>query len=257
MSNVKFLFSINTGRCGSDYLAKIFSKIDDCDSKHEAIPVGNGQEMWDFNCANESGMRKLSDTKFKGILGGDKSRVYVDTSHLFIKGFGWYATDYIDEEEIGVIVLKRNKALVVNSFYRIGSSILMHMGKKWLLSPCRSNPIIPPPRISCLSSVLSYYMAWYLKRIYSRINKVLLKLSFSVKEPIFLNNYELECLNWYVDETYALAEKFKVKFPKIKFYEVDIQQLNDLDEVKKVLDFYELPYSQAINDVVGVRSNLK
>jgi len=258
MSKIKYIFSINTGRCGSDYLSKIFSKVEGCNSNHEADPIGNGKFMFEYNLGKRKNMELLAKSKFNDIINETSSGIYADTSHLFIKGFGNYVKNYIDEKEVGIIILKRDKKSVVNSFYRIHSSLLLHNGKKWLLSPNKHNPLIQPPSFLFLSSQHSYLIAWYLKRLFSRINKFLFAtFSTKVKEFSFIKKYEFQCLEWYYDETYALADDFKRKHSNIKFYEVQLEQLNNQYEVERLLQFFDLKYNSNIDAILGKASNNK
>lgn len=37
--NIKYIFCVSTGRCGTDYLAGLFKSIDNCEVYHEQKPL--------------------------------------------------------------------------------------------------------------------------------------------------------------------------------------------------------------------------
>ncbi|MFA7173873.1 MAG: hypothetical protein WC340_10755 [Kiritimatiellia bacterium] len=73
----------------------------------------------------------------------------------------------------------------------------------------------------------------------------------------WLTNYELACLKWYVRETEAQMEEFKKQFPRIKYYEVEIKDLNSLAKVQKLLDFFGCKGKKSLTEAVGIPRNIK
>jgi len=255
MSEIKYIFSINSGRCGSDYLSKVFTAINGCNSNHEAEPIGNGEVLQNYNKGCFSEMRELGVSKFSSIASENITGIYSDTSHLFIQGIGWYMPEVIPEENVGMVVLTRDKESVVKSFYRIGSTPLTNSGKKWLIELCKKDPIIKPPKVGLLSVKQSYYFSVGIKKLISRFNR---NLGAELKEPKFLIDYELNSLRWYYDEIHALGKNFLIQYPNIKSYTIDIEQLNDFDEVTSMFDFFGLSYDiDELGKLVGNSTNRK
>jgi hypothetical protein len=254
---VDYIFCINTGRCGSNYLFHIFSKADNCIAVHEPPPICNKLPMQAFLDGDEAPIRALMPAKIEQIkrTRGDASQ-YIETNHCFIKGFGWFVPEHIPPERIGIIILRREKDKVVESYWRIETTPVSERGRKWLISPKRKNPILPPPFRWVSPRFTMSVMRW-------------LALPFRGKKwfrmlhiprppvPAWLERFERAALDWYVDETYALGEAYQQKFPGIRYYPVTVEELNDPAKVKEMLDFFGSSYSAGIDEIVGRPTNLK
>lgn len=203
-------------------------------------------------------MKKITQEKVKIIKGyKHEYRLYVETNHCFIKGFGWFIPQYIPEDKIGVIILKRDTSKIVKSLLRIGCSPLTPFGRRWITTPDKKDPLVQPPMI-VISPQITYLLAYFLKSVF-RCAKVLFRkiLSRELPYPRWLINYEFRCLKWYVDETIAQKEVFKKQFPNIKFYEVNVEDLNSIEQVKNMLDYFGCKVKASMSDVVGEPTNLK
>ena len=96
---IEYLFSINTGRSGSKYVARLFDYVEGCKAQHEAVPIMNDPFM--RKClkgatpASNRFCREAMEEKWQSIQAfkGD-APLYVETSHTFIKGFGWIPNYY-------------------------------------------------------------------------------------------------------------------------------------------------------------------
>ena len=75
--------------------------------------------------------------------------------------------------------------------------------------------------------------------------------------PRWLINYELECLEWYVDETSERSKAFLRMYPDIKYYEVEIGELNTIESVQKMLLHFGCSWESSLIDTVGKPTNLK
>lgn len=64
---IKYIFSINAGRSGSDYLTELLSKAENTASVHEGLPTMIGSPMQEFNEGNEAALRALMTIKMKQI----------------------------------------------------------------------------------------------------------------------------------------------------------------------------------------------
>jgi hypothetical protein len=254
----EYLFSINTGRSGSHYLASLFEHVSDCRAFHEPEPIGNGEVMRRYARGDVSAMRRFTEQKVEAIRAskGD-SRTYVETNHCFIKGFGWFIPEYLPEGNIGVIILKRDKVKVAESILRIGYSPLNGQGREWISTPEMQSPIVPPPKRS-LSPKTTYNCARFASFLIRRTKR--LKRSAaetSIQYPKWMVDYEMECLKWYVEETEAKAEAFRKKYPRIKYYETNVEELNSIDSVRQMLSHFGLSEDEPFKDVVGKPTNLK
>lgn len=255
---VKYIFSINAGRSGSHYLSKLFEHVSGCRAFHEPKPTGNGRAMRYYHLGNEEPMRRLTQNKVNKIRNichdGD---VYVETNHCFIKGFGWFIPEYLPEDSIGVIFLTREKDRIVQSLLRVGCSPLLRRGRKWILTPNVAEPFLTPPK-RIISTRLTYHSFRVFRTLFHIQGKVCNVFGLaSPRIPYWIHNYELECLEWYVDETAALSEAYKKKHGNIKYIQISVDQLNNFEQFKKVLNFFGLKERETIHYIIGRTTNLK
>lgn len=212
---VKYIFSINSGRSGSDYLTKLLSCSTNTVSIHEGFPIMNGIPMVKFNNDNESELKTLMPLKLKQIRKsvGHKNKVYCETNHSFIKGWGYLLPDnYIPQEEIAVIILRRNIQDTIYSLLRIhdipGSS---QANRTWYL------PIKSEKNISNFSE----------------------------------NSNPYDICKWYINEINLRAEKYKYDFPKITYVESNLEDLNDYKIVLKIFRKLGLNPSDKLKTACG------
>ena len=110
MGNLQYIFSINAGRSGSDYLTELLSLADNTISIYEGFPLMNGAPMRQFNNGDPSALDALMPIKLKEIQKSRKHQktIYSETNHSFIKGWGYLIPDeYIPQEDIGIVILRR------------------------------------------------------------------------------------------------------------------------------------------------------
>lgn len=126
------IFTVSTGRCGTDFLAKILGRLDGVHSEHEPSP--DFVEVMRISQDDPSAaMQFLKDRKLPAIQSTSAPN-YVETSHLFCKGF------FEPLFELGVlpdvIFLSRNPRDIAKSLCRIGTiPARTENGLKYLLSP--------------------------------------------------------------------------------------------------------------------------
>ena len=259
MKTTEYIFSINTGRSGSDYLSAIFKHVHDCQSFHEQWPVGNGKEMRSYSQGHLAPMKRIAERKvnvIKELKGNHK--LYFESNHCFIKGFGWFIPNYLPQDRIGVIILKRDSSKIAESLLRIGCSPLNKLGRDWISTPDMNNPLVAPPKI-WVNPRATYQCARLIKscgiRPASFFTKTILRKNFYY--PEWLRAYELKCLKWYVEETNAKAGAFIRQYPKIKYYEIDIESLNSSVLVQQMLEHFGCKAKESLSDVVGKPTNLK
>ena len=234
---VKYIFCINTGRSGSHYLATILNNCNNIKSYHEPAPIMNGEVMIEYLKGNKKPIRPLLDKKIEFIKKTiNKDDVYIETNHTFIKGFGWEIVNKLPKSQLAVIWLKRDLKDIVESFYRIDNTPLNHNGLIWMFNPLMKHL---ETKIS-LKFKLRYKILFFLNRfLKSKYNKSF----FKFKKPFFFVAQEKKYLKWYVQETDLQAERFKEKFPDIKFFELNTRQLNKPEVYKAMFDFFEIDFS--------------
>jgi len=195
-------------------------------------------------------MKRLMDQKISEIKRLSGKSCYAETNHCFIKGFGWLIPEYIPSNQIGVIILKRDKKKVINSFMRLGHSPLTPHGRVWYMTPEMKHPLAAPP--SFWGSVKGYYhMVRYINYLlfYKGVNKEL------SHEPEWIKDYAWRLMDWYIDEVYRWADVYKQTFPNIRYFETDVNYLNRTDGVQTMLEYFGLSADDKIVHHVGRRSN--
>ena len=259
---IKYIFCINPGRSGSHYLAKLFSKAENCVAQHEPKPIMNSYAMIDFLNHDTKAMEALMPQKMTSIqaLKGEEA-VYMEANHCFIKGFAWFLPQYIPQEEIGVIILKRNPDKVVNSYFSIDCTPFNNCGAGWLMKHNAKNVQSYFP---AQFSKIGYFFKSQFLRIQNYFNvrpKLLKRLSLGTIQklgyPFFLKKIVKKSLEWYVEETYRQAEHYQKKFPNIHYQEVNIEDLNEEKAVKKLFAGFGLEAQKSLGEVLNRPTNLK
>ncbi|MFK7790858.1 MAG: hypothetical protein AB8C95_15360 [Phycisphaeraceae bacterium] len=255
---IDYLFSINTGRSGSNYLGQILEHVVGCRAMHEPAPIGNGEVMRRYLRGEAMPMKEFARKKLEAIKQLKKgSQVYAETNHCFIKGFGWFVPEHLPAEKIGVVILKREPKKIAQSLLRIGCTPLVAGGREWIKTPEIESPLVEPPK-RMGSRRLAYHAARLIKLPLRALDFMVDRcLGSRLGYPSWLTEYELECLEWYVQETYARAELFKKTHPNIRYYEVSIDELNSLESVEAMLKHFGLAAKPSLKDLVGKPTNLK
>lgn len=246
---IKYLFCINTGRSGSNYLGNMLKHCSGVYSTHEPEPVLNGKPMRNYLLGKPDQMKKLIPLKIDQIQSHLKdAQVYFESSHMFIKGFGWLLPEHIPHEEIGVVILKRDAIKIRDSFFRIRTSPLNKLGRQWLMPIGMKNSICKP-KSNYLKEIAWLYF------LESKLNKSLFKINKSQS----IENAEKEALEWYIKETHAQAEEFKKTFPNITYFETTTEKLNDVKEYENIFRAFNLNFEpeSSFFEKLGVRTNLK
>ena len=246
--NVKYIFCISTGRCGTDYLSKLLATLKDCNSYHEQKPRLHKREMREYLKGNKLPVQNLMSQKIEQI-NSSKDVLYSDTSHVFIKSFGWEIPKQIPQDEIGIIILKRDIDKVVESTHRTQSGPFNDLGRDWVIYP-HKNTILRPP-----ISMMKYNLLRFILKIIWKIENPGYK-----RYPIYFEKKSKELIRWYYNETYALGEKFQKDFPKIKYIEVQLEELNTFEGFERIVNSFglEAHYKKdMIGNIIGKPVNLK
>ena len=258
---IKYIFSANPGRAGSGYLSVLFRHAANVAAFHEPEPIMNRLPMIEFLNGRPSLMEALMPEKLSAIRRAlmAPNQVYAETNHTFIRGFGWLLPKTIPEGEIGVVILRRNRDAVARSLHRIQVNAFNNGGRGWLIHVNAKNKIVPPPDDVPLL-LPRYYYYRFLHRIYyfakarPRLTLGMFKEREEPRTPYELN---IKLLRWYVDEVYALTEKYRRTFPGIRYYEVSTEDLNDLPTVLDMFGHFGLEAKESLDSVVGTPVNTK
>jgi len=255
---IQYIFCVSTGRSGSNYLKKIFDHVSGCQAFHEPDPTGNGQVMHRYSRGDLESMRKFTQKKAEVIRGlKGTHEVYAETNHCFIKGFGWFIPLFIPEEEIGVIILNREKSKIVESHVRIGATPLNRLGRDWISTPDMKDPLVTPPK-ALISPKATYQCALFVKFLLRCINYFLRKMHRSeLQKPRWMIRYERKCLEWYVDETSAKAKALMLRYPNITYFEAEVEDLNSLESIQQMLACFGCTGKEALINIVGKPTNTK
>jgi hypothetical protein len=215
---LRYLFSVNTGRCGSYYLARLLSCATGVHSYHEPEPTGQGRALVAWNNNDPGPMEAEVAAKLEFIRGHDLGAggVYSEMSNAFVKGFGWMLLERLPQEQVGVIVLRREIGATVESL--MAASDLPSLAPDdgfWLLRPdFKKNVIRFVPGLS----------EWW----------------------------------WYVREVYARGEAMRDAYPKVRFFDAPLARLNDLAGVLELFAALGLTADlEKLRRVVGVPLNTR
>ncbi len=245
---VKYIFTISTGRTGTKYLAKILNLASDIVALHEPAPVMKGKAMFQFLKGDQKLMIEKMPQKIKAIKRNSGERVYFESNHCFIKGFGWLLPEHIAQEEIGVIIMKRPYEKIASSYQKKRTSPLKKSGRDWLITPEMKDKI---NKFTPLEKMV-YYAFKYYYLIYRNLRKI-----FNFRKSKLVEKYDYKLLKWYAKETYDQGEKFQRTFPDIKYFEMRMKDLNSLDKINEMLSYFgiETDFDEKVESMIGVPAN--
>lgn len=120
----RLVFSINSGRCGSHYLAALLDTAEGMRAFHEAEPTMSGpflQMLCGRPLEASFARRSIKAHVIRRLLGQLPARCgYAETNHMFIKTFWDVVMEHFRGCDIRVIVLRRYLPAVLRSFIRMG-----------------------------------------------------------------------------------------------------------------------------------------
>ena len=217
---IRYVFCINPGRSGSEYLARVLACAAGAVGAHEAFPVMNGRAMQRFNVGEEAELRALMPAKVKAIgKRHRRGRVYFETNHSFIKGWGYLFPDaHAPQSEIGVVVLRRDPEKVAASLLRV-----------------RDVP-----------GLTAWARAWYLTPNAQRD-----------LHPLSAGATPLDRCRWYVREVELRSEDYKRRFPRITYFDATLEELNDPETARRMFATFGLEPGPRLDEVVGKPTNAK
>jgi hypothetical protein len=249
---LRYIFSINTGRSGSHYLNRLFEHVENCESFHEPPPKGHKAAMRAFLAGNDRPMRRVLKEKLKlAARTLDRGRIYVETNHCFIKGFGWLLPEFVPQEQIGVVVLSRDPEAIVASWMRKRFTPLTRGGPDWLIMPNAARPLAPPP-MRFVSPAVDYRLLRMLIPKRSFLRRIANHCGLSrTKLSRWAADYERDCLHWYVEEIRRRAEAYRQAFPGIRYHHCSLEDLNDPRKIGTMLDAFGCVATASMSDHIG------
>lgn len=218
------IFSINPGRSGSRYLARLLQSTKEARAFHEPPPRMNG--YWLERVGREGyepSFEKRRQVKCAAIseqLDRIKpSGVYCETTHMFIKTF--FDVAMHDFPHADVIILRRPLPQVLRSFVRLG--YFSRRNNNW------------PLWMSAPSAATAALRA--------------------VDTDRNLDQFDL-CIAYLLDIE-ARCRRFKAEYPTARVHEVELKQLNHIDRVRALFQSLSLTATDETMALVGLPVNTK
>jgi len=218
---IRFIFCINSGRAGSEYLAALLGTAAKAHSFHEPEPQMIGDCL---RSVARNGLESTFDArriKSKSIvkIAGQypKHSVYIETNHMFIKTF--YDVVLHDLINVQVIHLQRDLLQTLKSFVQLCYFSDQNAAwPDWMISPNAQTATIK-----------------------------------AIAADDKLDHIDLSIA--YLVDIEARAAEFRQKYPQIPFHETDINALNDLDRVKALFTDLGLSFTPETEKIVGEKIN--
>jgi hypothetical protein len=220
----RYIFSINSGRSGSEYLAKLLDTAGNASAYHEPWPDGAGRYVTRFPATHPSPAQlllyppmylrkywKKIRTIRRTARHLPKGDVYIETNHMFILSF--YDVVMRHLEPVDVILMRRYLPAAVRSFIQLDHYTPQCPYTKWWFtspnSPSRAaQPLDRDENLSQVEQIIGYLI-------------------------------DIE----------ARAQRFKRRFPHVKVVETHIGELNDPARVQQIfaeLDLEVTPETLAL-----------
>lgn len=218
---IRYVFCINSGRAGSEYLATLLGTAPTAYSYHEPEPQMIGSYL---HSIARNGLKKtFTDRriKSKAIIKiasqlPDQS-VYIETNHMFIKTF--YDVILHDLKNIQVIHLQRDLLQTLKSFVQLCYfSDQNSAWPDWMISPNAKTAKI--------------------KAIDDDNNLDYIDLSIA-----------------YLIDIEARANEFHKNYPHIPFHKTNINDLNDTGKTKELFSKLGLKFTSKSEEVIGGKIN--
>jgi len=216
----KYIFSISTGRSGSQYLAELLATAKDTVSFHEPEP-----KMHDIHLrmVEERGLeatyreRLIKIDAIKKAVRKSGASIYAETNHMFIKTF----FDVVIKElnDVQVVFLRRNLVEILKSFYQLRYFTEENQAwKRWMTFPMSQNSAIK-----------------------------------------FVGNPtdEIDLSIGYIIDMYARAERFQAQHPEINVISFDISDFKNEASVLALFRALNLDPTDKTKAMVGTTVNAR
>jgi hypothetical protein len=221
----RLIFSINSGRSGSQYLSQLLGTAAEVSSFHEAQPPMIGdylQMITDKPYELSLKQRKIKSIAIQNqLLSFTEGQVYAESNHMFIKTFFDVILKDFKHANIQVITLHRNLAQTLKSFIELG--YFSPRNKYWPL--WFSSPNAITAAISCIGCDAS------------------------------LDQYDL-CIAYLID-IQARAIRFQKDYPWIKNNLVRLENFKNYDYIEELFSQLGITATQATQEIFLEKSNTK
>ncbi|CAG5079722.1 hypothetical protein [Parvicella tangerina] len=216
LKNGHFVFSVNTGRSGSDYLGSLLATSKEVLAYHEREPYMTGKYLRLVEKLEMDGSKKDRMIKVNSILRDlaiSGKRVYAESNHMFAKTFYDVALESFDN--VTVIHLERNIKDTAKSFLKLRYFTDENdVWSRWMIHP----------------------------------NAPMCFLKF----PQLVNEYEL--IFGYLAEMRYRSQYIKENF-NANHIEVKLEQLNDITFVSSLFKKIGLSMTDKTKNLVGKKLN--
>ena len=215
------VFSISSGRAGSEYLQTLLASASKVKAFHEPQPTMSGRPLEQAMETGEPGP-DLVAAKLATIESVCQSLppgwTYAETNHMFIKTFADAAVNrWLDSTS--VIHLRRNLVDVLASFMKLG--YFSDLNKAW---------------------------PHWMHRVPSGLSLIDTPASFETMDP-------MDRSIAYLLDIEALGADFALRHPDLTMVETSLEALQELEEVERVLDALGLVPTPRTLEVTGRRVN--
>ena len=219
----RFIFSINSGRAGSQYLSELLNTAPEVKSFHEPAPNMTGPYLDFISSAPYSASYSERKIKAQAILKevskAEFPEVYAETTHMFIKTFFDVLVDSLTN--IAVIHLRRKMLSTLKSFVELGFfSSKNQVWPDWLVSPNAKTSAI-----ECLAQD-------------DKLDSIDLSIAYLI-------------------DTEARAQRFKLKYPHIPAHEIKLENLNRREDVMQLFDDLKITFTSATDEMLGKITNTR
>lgn len=120
----KLIFSVSSGRAGSEYLKEVIGSAENVRSFHEPKPSMSGVPLRDVMMApmenSYNSRKKKTDALIEDLSHYTPSAIYAETNHMFIKTFYDVIMEELSDCNVSVVVLRRSLPKVLKSFVKMG-----------------------------------------------------------------------------------------------------------------------------------------
>jgi hypothetical protein len=221
----RHIFSINSGRSGSEYLQKVLNTALNVTAFHEPEPDGAGRRITQYPATNPTLVDRLVypawyARKFAKVRAirrmtkdWDARRIYAESNHMFIFSFYDVVMDHL--EGVSVILLRRWLPSGMRSFMELNHFTPEDpFAKWWFPSPhsksAAATPLAPYEELDQADRIIAYLI-----------------------------------------DVEARAQRFKTQFPETTVVETRLEELNDLGRVREMFAALDLRETPLTGQIVG------
>jgi hypothetical protein len=216
----QYIFCINTGRSGSDYLAKLLDSAAEVSAFHEPKPEMTRAMLGlvtNNTYRNTFSKRAFKAKAIRELAKSVNAKVYAETNHMFIKTFCDVVAKRL--KNVKVVFLKRNLIDTLYSFYELGYfSNWEESWKEWM--------ILPNAKTAAIQTMIKG------------------------EKPD-----QVSLIIGYLLDIRARAARFKAEFPSVPVYEINLYELNDSEQVKKMFAWLNITPTEETYALIGKKQN--